>query len=151
MYEELRRAHSLVNRRLAIGDLESLLEYVDALKTVASQAEFLGDYLATARNEIANNAGGADTETLSARTIAYVIRNYHDPALGSQMIADALSMNPTYLLRVFKSETKISLHEYMNDYRAKMAAELLESTSLPIKEVRLRTGFTNDQNFFRVF
>jgi len=151
VYEEIRRVNPIINRRVPVGDLETLLERVDRMQTAKAQEEYLADYFTKANDAIADTSDEPAFSSLSSRSIAFVVRNYENPGLGSQMVADALSMNPTYLLRVFRKETNVSLHEYINGYRIKMAAELLESTSLPIKDVRTRCGFTNDQNFFRIF
>jgi AraC-like DNA-binding protein len=151
VYEQIRRVNPIINRRVPVGDLEALLERVDRMQTAKAQEEYLADYFTKANEAIADTSDEPAFSSLSSKSIAFVVRNYANPGLGSQMIADALSMNPTYLLRVFRKETNVSLHEYINDYRVKIAAELLESTSLPIREIRIRTGFTNDQNFFRVF
>jgi transcriptional regulator GlxA family with amidase domain len=52
---------------------------------------------------------------------------------------------------LFKSETRVSPGIYIKDLRIKKARELLETTSLSVKEIRLRVGMSDESHFTRYF
>lgn len=82
---------------------------------------------------------------------AYVNENYASPALSLSSIAESLSFSPSYLTRYFKEKTGISLMQYIDRKRFEESKNLLATTSLPIKAVVERVGYTDEANFSRKF
>ena len=56
-------------------------------------------------------------------------------------------MNPSYLSRLFKEETGISLTEYINQQRIRAAKNYLQLDTTTITEVAFMVGY-NDVNYF---
>lgn len=150
LYEELRIINPLITRGENMNNLESLLNSLNDYKSIKEHKIFLNGFLEQNYNIITDISEVKDDNQIN-KIISYIINNYENPGLGSQMIADYINLNPTYLQTIFKKETKRSLHEYINNFRLKKSLELLESTSLPIKDILLKIGFTNEQSFFRLF
>lgn len=77
--------------------------------------------------------------------------SYADPNLSLNLLADQCKTTTSYLSRLFKDSFGINFVDYLNQYRIEKAKELLMTTSKPVKEVALTTGFNSQQNFIRVF
>ena len=82
--------------------------------------------------------------------IAYVHENYSRPIRNTD-IADALHYNPSYMNRLFKSYTGMTVRAFLIDYRINAATDLLISTDLPIAEVASLVGFTDLPHFTKTF
>jgi transcriptional regulator GlxA family with amidase domain len=52
---------------------------------------------------------------------------------------------------LFKAEMRVSPGLYIRNLRVKRARELLETTSLSVKEIRLRVGMSDESHFTRYF
>lgn len=74
----------------------------------------------------------------------YKIRN-------NEQIAAYVGLNPTYLERIYKRGTGISLWEAVTRCRLAAAKELLEQSDIPINEIDSRIGFANRQTFYLQF
>lgn len=150
IYEELRKINPLITRQLKLNNLESLLQTLSHFDTVDEKQYYIEEFLQNAYDLLQNGEHIDDNNQIN-RIISFIISNYDNNTLGAQSIGDYMKLNPTYLQSIFKKHTKISLHEYINDYRLKKSIELLESTTLSIKHILPQTGFTNEQSFFRLF
>ena len=131
-------------------DLEGILESLWACQTHREDAQYMVNLFTRMQAALGQDSEVTEHDTI-ASIIAYIMNHYENPGLGSEMIADAMNMNTTYMLRVFKRETRIPLHRYINDFRLKKAEGLLKSTSLSVNDIIFRVGFANQQSFFRLF
>lgn len=68
-----------------------------------------------------------------------------------QDIADHLNINRSYLHRLFKSFTGVSVQNYLLDYRLRQACILLKSTALSVRSVAHTVGYTDPLYFSRIF
>lgn len=66
-------------------------------------------------------------------------------------IAAHFSISRSYLTRIFKSVTGVTIKEYLTLCRIRKATTLLNSTDLSITEIASRTGFGNITNFEKHF
>lgn len=66
-------------------------------------------------------------------------------------LADKNHLNPSYLVRLFKSETGLSPIAYLNHCRVERAAGLLLHTLLPIADVAAQVGWYDPNLFARRF
>jgi circadian clock protein KaiC len=83
-------------------------------------------------------------------TINFLEENLHKP-LKLTDISNHLRLSPYHLSRVFKSETKKTIFEYLLHLRIEKAKRLLRNIQLNISEISRECGF-NDANYFtRVF
>jgi aldose 1-epimerase len=72
-----------------------------------------------------------------------------DWTLGT--LADALHINPAYLVRVFHKTIGMSPMRYLSNCRAQLAATLLLSTDLPVSKIGIRVGWPEPKKFARSF
>lgn len=71
--------------------------------------------------------------------------------LTLKSIADTMHVNPSHLSRKFKSDTNMTIIDYINQKRVEEAKLYIESGNISFTEIALMVGF-NDLNYFgRVF
>lgn len=92
---------------------------------------------------------GNTNYALSARN--YIEKNYRNPEFNVQMLADYIKIDRTYLYRLFKAETGMSVIDYINNCRISKAAVLLIDDNISIKDVAFSVGFTDQMYFSKVF
>lgn len=68
-----------------------------------------------------------------------------------ELAAGAIGLNPSYLSRIFKEETRATFSEYLNRVRIDVSCKLLESGRYSIKEISTQAGFASYNYFFKVF
>lgn len=78
-------------------------------------------------------------------------REYANPSLSLNYIADELGMSPIYLSRVYKQQTMNAIVDVINQIRLEQAKEQLEQTDNSIIDIALKTGYTSSSYFHRLF
>lgn len=86
---------------------------------------------------------------MSARD--YIERNYKYSHCTVQSVANYVKLDRTYLYRLFKSETGMSVIEYINKCRINKACSMLLDTNIQIKDIALSVGFIDQLYFSKVF
>ena len=79
---------------------------------------------------------------------------YLNPELRLNELASMLGTNRSYVSRLIHNRHNLNFCDYVNDYRIEHAKNLLTSSDgdiLPIEEVALKSGFTSNSTFYRVF
>ncbi|GGG17496.1 helix-turn-helix transcriptional regulator [Paenibacillus aceti] len=126
------------------------------LETLADhQFETVGEACANlldAARSIQDSLGEESNEDrLYASILAYVAENYRDYNLSLSTVAEQLSLTPSYVTRYFKNKNGLPLMQYVSKIRIERAKELLETTTLSIKEIVEQIGFVDENNFSRAF
>jgi len=80
----------------------------------------------------------------------FVKKNYFED-IYLDLLSEKLNITKAYLSTYFKSKTGVNLSDYINNYRIKIAIELLENTSLKVQEIGVKVGFQNTNTFIRLF
>jgi len=78
-------------------------------------------------------------------------KEYINPNLSVQMLADEVKMSPVYLGQLYKKLTTKSIHDVITEKRMEKARELLKDTYIPISEILIKCGFTNKTYFYPLF
>lgn len=81
----------------------------------------------------------------------YIEQSYRNPNFSVKSVADHLKIDRTYLYRLFKEETGMSVIDYINNCRISKAEVLLADESVSIKDVAYSVGFSDQLYFSRVF
>lgn len=71
--------------------------------------------------------------------------------ISVRSLSEQLSINPSYLSRLFKADIGSSIKEYINEIRLTIGNDLLSSTNYSIHEISELTGFTSSQTFSKAF
>lgn len=86
------------------------------------------------------------------QSVQEFIRNHYDDAeLSNQTIAQQFGYHPYHVNRLFKAQTKKTLHDYLIDYRLHMAKNYLATTTLNVTMVSEKTGFSSYTYFIKLF
>lgn len=80
----------------------------------------------------------------------YIDENYNKE-LTLERLADMFHFSAAYISRKYHQEKGCTINDYIRDRRIKQAIFLLESSSLPIKDIASKSGFSNISHFNRVF
>lgn len=81
----------------------------------------------------------------------YIENNYWKPSLSVSDIVDYVRIERTYLFRLFKEATGMSILNYLTSYRINRACALLKTAELSIKSVACSVGYHDQLYFSKVF
>ncbi|OPJ59511.1 AraC family transcriptional regulator [Clostridium oryzae] len=81
----------------------------------------------------------------------YIENNYWKTTLTVANIVDFVKIERTYLFRLFKEATGMSISNYLASYRIKCACDLLKTSKLSIKSVACSVGYQDQLYFSKVF
>lgn len=81
----------------------------------------------------------------------YIAAHYGEVTLSTSQIAEAFHFSPAYMNVLFKQEMKVTLKQYLSNYRLEKAKQLLEQDYMKITEIAERCGYTNASYFSKVF
>jgi len=66
-------------------------------------------------------------------------------------LAREVCLSPAHLQRLFKQETGVHLSALLIESRLRMAAHLLSTTEMEIKEIAYLSGYQHHSSFVRAF
>lgn len=81
----------------------------------------------------------------------YIENNYWKASLTVLDIVNFVNIERTYLFRLFKKATGLSLLNYLTSYRIRRACFLLKSSELSIKAVAYSVGYEDQLYFSKIF
>lgn len=83
------------------------------------------------------------------KVMDYCQNNYKDGSL--EELSEQLFLNPSYLSTLIRQKTGHTFSEYLMDIRMQQAALFLQDPEIKIYAVSEMVGYTNQNNFSRVF
>jgi AraC family transcriptional regulator, melibiose operon regulatory protein len=84
------------------------------------------------------------------RMAGYIAKHYHEPVSVSDMARD-VQLHPNYAMSLFKKTFRITLNDYITQYRIAQAQRLLATTDEKIIDVALESGFRTLSRFYDAF
>ena len=84
------------------------------------------------------------------QVVDYINLNF-EKDLSLMKIAENINMNPSHLSKKFKSETGVSMKEFINQRRIKEAGRLLKKGERSITDIAFQVGFEDPSYFSAVF
>ena len=151
--------YSFLRAAMQLGSCDYILKPVDYVQ--------LGETLQEAVRRIERRRSGngvaapavippVETETrTSANPHIAAMLSYVDAHLTESFAiadaADALHLNPQYLMRVFKKEMGCPILQYITSKRIALAVRYLEETDISVTDVAFQCGFDNYSYFTRIF
>ena len=79
------------------------------------------------------------------------LENSSNQQIGIEDMARLVNLSPSRLAHLFKSETKLSIQQYVTQLRLTKAKQQLESNFLSIKEIAASVGFSSVSRFVACF
>lgn len=92
----------------------------------------------------------SQSENLVDQAKTFIDQNYHKH-LTLESVADELAVSPYYLSKLFKQQANKNFIDYLTHIRIENAKILIRSSSLSIKEISRKVGYSNPNYFSRVF
>lgn len=95
-----------------------------------------------------------ETQSNNYNYVDLVIQSIQDVSnkdISLKTLAAQMDMHPSYLGNIFHQQTGYYFNDYLNNERLRYAAKLLETTSLKLKDIVDKAGFSSQTYFNRVF
>lgn len=126
------------NILLALNENETLTETINFIKKLLEHASMLYDSNDNKENHYCEQAK------------KYLEDNYMRD-MNITDVADHLNISYSYLSKIFRVRTDITLSDYLNSYRIEKSKDYLTKSSLPLHEIAEKVGYNNVQSYQRFF
>lgn len=81
----------------------------------------------------------------------FIHQNYPLASLSVPDISNHVYLSPSYVCTLFKTETGQTLNQYLNDYRIRMAKNLLADPRFKITDISSKVGYSDGNYFSKAF
>lgn len=124
-----------------LGEIDGMLEAEAKGKAVS---------FSVIQEQIHRNNDSAKGQNTVQKVMAYIDQHYGE-MITREQLGSVACLNPTYLARIFKTETGKTMGNYILDERIKKAKFLLETSDMTISEVAQTVGYDNFSYFSKLF
>lgn len=101
-------------------------------------------------DQLGSSPGVGDTASLIDDIKRYIDNNF-DGTVNRDSVAAFFNISPSYLSRLFAKTSESKFNEYLTQTRIAKSRLLLSNTTLKIREVAAKSGFTDNNYFCKVF
>ncbi len=98
-----------------------------------------------------NSVGELSPMHIRVHNVIRFVREHHEESLRLSALAERFFVSPSYLSRVFRQVTGLTLVQYINNVRIRQAMELLSKSNLSVSEVAEAVGYETQTHFSRIF
>ena len=144
----------LCDMGLNINDMEKDIiktyQQLDSFSTSAEIFQWLFHLCQTISDEM-NLSTQSHQEHVCTATLEYIQQHYQDNTLCLNEIADHVHISPAHLSALFKKQRQQNISDVITDIRIEAACSLLKNTSLPLKEISAKVGYSNKYYFSSCF
>lgn len=117
----------------------------------AHSLQELRDVIRSVTAGFSRETNTTDSKQLVTKKAKNFVEDHLSEALTVNDVASSLFLNADYLSRIFKSETGISLKEYIIRQKMEAAQILLKTTTLPVSIIASKCGYDNFSYFSQVY
>lgn len=146
--ELYRRTPELYGKVYGISQASELEDYVASVTGVGQFREMLA-VLFRQMNAM-EDANSRFSQVVRDAKI-FIAQHIHEPELGLKEIAAQVNFSAAYLNVVFRTETGMTVKQYLIDCRLREAKRLLKDPSVRITEIAQRCGYSNSNYFAKAF
>lgn len=104
-------------------------------------------YQEKVKKEIDDSADKRTSDDVISEMISFIRDNLGNPELSVNMLSAKLYLHPVYMNRMFKKNKGITVSQYINGERMRLAKELLDSQKISATAVAEKVGYTNYSSF----
>ncbi|MCI7107239.1 MAG: AraC family transcriptional regulator [Lachnospiraceae bacterium] len=102
------------------------------------------------KNNLVKRVSTGSPLGIQKELLSYIQQNYCGRITLSEL-SSQFHLSQKYISRYFKEHFHLTLSQYLNYLRMTHAKHLLETTSLPVTEIAMQSGFSNVSYFIRAF
>lgn len=139
------RISSLIKEVIAASDFERLARFLTTLDAIAHTE----DYELLSSPGYTNSVNVADTERIN-EVMNFVMKNYKEE-IKIEKVASLTNLTKASFCRYFKSKTRKTFSQFLNEVRILNACKMLINTDMSISEICYNTGYNNISHFNRQF
>ena len=144
--------YSFLRKAMQLGCQDYLLKPVDTedLQRSLRKAVATLDEVRLKQKKLPEREPDSGRELIRQKILPYIEAHLAEAFTVSEL-ADSVSLNAQYMMRLFKKETGLSILEYVTGKKIARAKELLLATDRPIEQISEEVGYCNYSYFFKVF
>lgn len=155
LYSTFQVVREMIKNRDVSSEIDFFYTYEKLIKykSLQEMEENLISFYGSIIRDIGRTLNGSDDShnELIRRVMDYIKKNYLNPAISLEYVAEYINLNPSYLGKIFKEGTGIHFTEYVNKLRLDTAKELLASTNESINHISTLVGFNSTTYFVTCF
>lgn len=136
------------NLKNAFFSILKLFKQDNLLNSIQIQRAFLKIiYILCKKNDENKKVFSTRKEKIVEKIKDYIHENYFQPITISQ-IACELNYERTYISKIFKEITEVSVIDYLINYRIQKSVILLRSTDKSMTEIAFDCGFSDSNSYY---
>lgn len=155
LYSTFQVVREMIKNRDVSSDIDFFYTYERLIKykSLQEMEDNLISFYESIIRDIGRTLNGSDDShnELIRRVMEYIKKNYLNPAISLEYVAEYINLNPSYLGKIFKESTGIYFTEYVNKLRLDAAKELLANTNESINHISTLVGFNSTTYFVTCF
>lgn len=118
----------------------------------AETLEVCQDYVRSETQEYFKSVDSmAENNQTIIMIVSYIQKNYNNPGLCLEEIAERVYLSPNYLSSLFKKKVGKTVSQYMTDVRVEQAQKMLRDRKLKLYDVAVRCGYKDANYFTKIF
>jgi AraC-like DNA-binding protein len=95
--------------------------------------------------------GSLTDEIQAVAMVRTIMEEHYDKPLSLTYLASQVYLNPSYLSRLFKRQTGMTLIGFLSQTRLEKARDLLMTTNMKVSDVAARAGYESPSYFNQAF
>lgn len=131
--------------------LEKLRSLLCDTRNYVRLMEYLKSFVETCYDAIAFHQEFQSSTYPYVDMVIKAVHDFSNKDISLKTLAAQLDMHPSYLGNIFHQQTGYYFNDYLNEERLKYAAELMNTTSLKMKDIVDKVGFSSQTYFNRLF
>jgi len=135
----------------AFPEYERLYEEIMQSQTIMQIESYLNGFFEQLRMEKKPAQPVNNYSEIVENAIKYLNKNFSDPVVSLKTTSKAISVNQSYLCRIFHKETGIAFNAYLSNLRMQKAKQLLVTTKDRIALIAEKSGYSNTNYFLYCF
>ena len=151
--EDFDALKSLCDDKFDFETAKFILESSESKDDILKILEVISSYITL----LFNNFSFAEEkdEDNSSHWVVFNLKNHIEQEyfkdINLKRLASIYGFNEKYLGRIFKNETGVTFHEYLNEIRLEKATEMLLNSDDSVVSISKKCGFNNVTYFNRIF